>query len=385
MIYLDNNATTRLAPEVADALRPWLGERFGNPSSLHAAGEQALEAITRARVELAKLLGATHAQELVFTSGATEANHLALHQARQAPRERRRIVTTAVEHPAVLEPSAALEREGFVVERARVARDGSLALDELLASLDERCALVSVMWANNETGAIHDVHAVGRRCRELGIRFHVDAVQAVGKLPVDVSTLPADYVSASAHKLHGPPGVGALWVRRDAPFEPLFRGGGQERDRRAGTENVPGIVGFGVAAELARTWLERGGEPALRARRDAFETRLVAALGDVEVAARDVPRTPNTTQLVLGDVSGEAAVLALSAAGVACSSGSACSSGTHAPSHVLVAMGKSAAEASSSLRLSLSRYTTDAELELALSAIVDAVNDLRSLLGARRP
>lgn len=383
MIYLDNNATTRVAPEVAAAMWPWLTERWGNPSSLHAQGEEALEAVHRARASLARLLGARQPSEIVFTSGATEANHLALHQARSAARARRRVITSAVEHAAVLEPSAALEREGFVVERAAVAPSGALELERLLASLDERCALVSVMWANNETGAVHDVAAIGRRCRELGILFHVDAVQAVGKLSIDVGSAALDYLSLSAHKLHGPPGVGALWVRRGSPFEPLTRGGGQEGDRRAGTENVPGIVGLGAAAELARAWLARGGDLELSRLRDRLEASLGARLPGLEIAAGSVRRTPNTSQLVLGDVSGEALVAALSAAGVAASSGSACSSGTHAPSHVLLAMGKTPAEASSSLRLSLSRYSTEAELEEAVEHVVRAVHDLRSLLGAR--
>ncbi|MCC6408253.1 MAG: aminotransferase class V-fold PLP-dependent enzyme [Planctomycetes bacterium] len=382
MIYLDNNATTRIAPEVAQAMQPWLTERWGNPSSLHRFGDEALEAVGAARASLARLLGARHASELVFTSGATEANHLALHQARFASPERRRVITSAVEHAAVLEPSAALAREGFTVVRAEVAPSGALEVERLLAGLDERCALVSVMWANNETGAVHDVAAIGKRCRELGIRFHVDAVQAVGKLPIALRDLPIDYLSLSAHKFHGPKGVGALWVRRESPFEPLIRGGGQESDRRAGTENVLGIVGLGAAAELARTWLASGGPNAVAALRHRLETRLVERLGPLEIAAASIARTPNTTQLVFGDVSGEALVLALSEAGVCASSGSACSSGTHAPSHVLLALGKTPAEASSSLRLSLSRYTTEAEVDEAAELVAQAVRDLRSLLGA---
>ncbi|MBI5433473.1 MAG: cysteine desulfurase [Planctomycetes bacterium] len=382
MIYLDNNATTRIAPEVAQAMLPWLTERWGNPSSLHRFGDDALEAVGAARASLARLLGARHASELVFTSGATEANHLALHQARFAPAERRRVITSAVEHAAVLEPSAALAREGFAVERAEVAPSGALDLDRLLASLDERCALVSVMWANNETGAVHDVAALGKRCRELEILFHVDAVQAVGKLPIALREVAIDYLSLSAHKLHGPKGIGALWVRRESPFEPLVRGGGQESDRRAGTENVLGIVGLGAAAELARAWLARGGPREVAELRDRLETRLTERLGPLEVAASSIARTPNTAQLVLGDISGEALVLALSEAGVCASSGSACSSGTHAPSHVLLAMRKTPAEASSSLRLSLSRYTTEAEVESAAELVARAVRDLRSLLGA---
>jgi cysteine desulfurase len=236
------------------------------------------------------------------------------------------------------------------------------------------------MWANNETGAVHDVATIGRRCKELGILFHVDAVQAAGKLEVALDELALDYASFSAHKLHGPQGIGALWIQRDATFEPLFRGGGQERERRAGTENVAGIVGFGVAAELARTWLARGGARELARLRDRLEVALREALDGFEIAAASVARTPNTTQLVFGDVSGEALVMALSAEGVAASSGSACSSATHAPSHVLLALGYDAAQASSSLRLSLSRYTTEDEVDRAAEQVARSVRDLRRLL-----
>ncbi|MCE9593087.1 MAG: aminotransferase class V-fold PLP-dependent enzyme [Planctomycetes bacterium] len=383
-IYLDNNATTRIAPEVAEAMWPWLTEHYGNPSSLHRFGEDALEAVSRARASVARLLGARHASEIVFTAGGTESNHLALHQARGAAPERKRVITTAVEHPAVLEPSARLADSGFVVERARVEHDGSLALDAFLASLDTRCALVSVMWANNETGAIHDVAAIGRRCRELGILFHVDAVQAAGKLAFVLTDLAVDYVSVSAHKLHGPQGVGALWVRRGSPFDAWTRGGSQEADRRAGTENVAGIVGFGRAAELAREWLAGGGPERLAALRDELERRLRERIDGFEVAAAKIARTSGTSQFVFGDVSGEALVLALSDAGVCASSGSACSSGTQAPSHVLTAMGWDAAHASSSLRLSLSRFTTEDEVARATELVASAVRDLRSLLGSPR-
>ncbi len=231
---------------------------------------------------------------------------------------------------------------------------------------------------------LHDVRAIGERCRERGVPFHVDAVQAAGKIPLRVAELPIDFLSISAHKLHGPKGVGALYVRRGARFEPWSVGGSQERDRRAGTENVAGIVGFGRAAELAHEWLARRGAEQLAALRDRLERSIVARLADVRVAGGELKRVAGTTSLVFGDVSGEAVVMALDADGLCASSGSACSSGKQAPSHVLLAMGFTPAEASSSLRLSLSRYTTEVELEIAAESVVRTVTELRSLLGAAR-
>lgn len=380
-IYLDNNATTAVAPEVAQAMLAALTEGYGNPSSLHVQGTRAAEAIAQARTRVARLVGASP-REIVFTSGGTEGDQTALFAAAHARRPRRRILTTAVEHPAVHAPLERLASEGFEVVRVGVEPSGALRIDELLARIDDDCALVSVMWANNETGVLHDVRTIGAACRKAGVLFHVDGVQAVGRMPVRLRELEIDYLTVSGHKLHGPKGVGALYVRRGAPLEALIVGGSQEAERRAGTENVPGIVGLGAAAELAERWLQAGGATQLAALRDRLEHGLCERIPRVRVSGAGLARSPGTCNLILGDVSGEALVMLLSEEGLCASSGSACSSGKQAPSHVLLAMGLSPAEASSSLRLSLSRFTTAADVERALELVPAAVAGLRSLLGS---
>lgn len=380
-LYFDNNATTAPAPEVVEALWPYFTERYGNPSSLHRLGSEAAEGLAAARAALARLLGANSPARVVFTSGATESNQMAIRGALALGRERRRAVTTAVEHPAVLEPLAAAEREGLEVVRIGVDSDGRIDQAALEAAVDERTALVSVMAANNETGVIHELAPVAAACRRAGALLHVDAVQACGKLPLRVEELGADLLSVSGHKLHGPKGVGALYVRRGLTLEPLLRGGPQEDERRGGTENVPAIVGFGRAALLARDWLAGPGPAQLATLRDRLERELCARIPDTHVHAGRAPRVPNTTNLRFEGVSGEALVTLCSDEGLCLSTGAACSSSRHRPSHVLLALGLDPAQASGSVRFSLSRYTRPEEVEQALEIVTTAVARLRALAG----
>lgn len=385
-VYLDNNATSALAPEVLEAMLPWLRGRCGNPSSLHRAGTDAADAVARARRAVARLIGARSPREIVFTSGGSEADVAALRSAARlaAQRGARRVVGTRIEHAAVLETLRALEREGFELALADCDDQGRIDAAHFERLLDETpCALATAMWANNETGVIQDVARLGAAARARGVPFHVDAVQAVGKLALDVSALPIDTLALSAHKFHGPKGVGALYVRRGAEFAPLFTGGPQEDGRRAGTENVPGIVGLGRAAELALERLRRASE--IAALRDRLEAGLCAALPGVRVHGAGAPRLPNTTNLAFAGLSGEALVTLLSELGLCASTGSACASGKQAASHVLQAMGCDLVETSSSLRLSLGQDTTPQDVEAALERIPSAVRRLRALAGPAAP
>jgi len=381
-IYLDNNATTATAREVLDALWPYFTERYGNPSSLHIAGEEASEAVATARAALARLVGAGSPARLCFTSGATESNVTALRSALRGDSARRRVLASAVEHPAVLEPLAAAQSGGFELATIGVDSEGRLDLGALRAELDERTALVSVMAVNNETGVVHDLAPIAAAARAAGALLHVDAVQAAGKLPFSCEALGADFVAFSAHKLHGPKGVGALYVRRGVELEPLLRGGPQEHERRGGTENVPGIVGFGKAASLALDWLDRGGPVQLAALRDRLERELERAVEGTHVHGRGAPRVCNTSNLRFEGVSGEALVALASDDGLCVSTGAACSTSRHRPSHVLLAMGLSPADASSSVRLSLSRYTSATDVERAAEILARSVRRLRALSGA---
>ena len=380
--YLDNNATTRVAPDVFRAMAPWFVESYGNASSLHSMGQSAADALQASRASIARLLGARFTDEIVFTSGGTEGNNSAIHSALQRSPGRRRIVTSAVEHEAVLAPLAALEARGFEILRIAPDRDGLFSFEAFDAAIDQHCALVCLMWANNETGAVHDVAAISALCAERGAHLHVDAVQVAGKRALDVATLAIDTLAISAHKLHGPKGVGALYVRRSQhAFEPLLFGGGQEHERRAGTENIPGIVGFGRAADAALQWMQAGGPAELARLRDRLEQRITREVPRARVHAARASRTCNTTNLGFDGISGEALVLLLSEEGVCTSAGSACASSRHAPSHVLLAMGLGEHAAASSLRLSLSRETTPAEVDFAAEAVVRSVATLRALAG----
>jgi cysteine desulfurase len=382
VIYLDNNATTRPADEVVEAMLPYLRERYGNPSSIHSFGSRVGRDLDRAREEVAALLGADPG-EVVFTSGGTEAINAAIRGA--LAEVAGLVVTSAVEHPATRATLARLERAGAcTVRTVGVDERGALDLGALESAIGDgkRVSLVTLLWANNETGVLFPIDEVAALCRERGVPLHVDAVQAAGKVEIDAGRTPVDLLSISGHKLHGPKGIGVLFVRRGRPFEPLVTGGHQERSRRGGTENVPGIVGLGVAARLAQRWLESDGPARLGGLRDRLEDRLLAApLGAARNGAR-APRVANTTSLRFPGLDGEALLLDLSRRGIAASSGSACTSGSLEPSHVLLAMGVRPVDALGSLRLSLSRETTPAEVDAAAAAIVEAVSALRRLEGA---
>ncbi|ALF53424.1 cysteine desulfurase [Nostoc piscinale CENA21] len=377
VIYLDNNATTKVDPQVIEAMMPYLTEYYANPSSMHTFGGQLAKAVKTAREQVAALLGADES-EIVFTSCGTEGDNAAIRAALLAQPEKRHIITTQVEHPAVLNVCKQLETQGYSVTYLSVNSQGQLDLDELEASLTGNTALVSIMYANNETGTIFPIEQIGLRVKERGALFHVDAVQAVGKIPLNMKTSTVDMLTMSGHKIHAPKGIGALYVRRGVRFRPLLIGGHQERGRRAGTENVPGIVGLGKAAELELLHLE---EATARERRlrDRLEQTLLAKIPDCEVNGDPKNRLPNTTNIGFKYIEGEAILLLLNKHGICASSGSACTSGSLEPSHVLRAMGLPYTTLHGSIRFSLCRYTTDAEIDRVIEVMPEIVERLRAL------
>ncbi len=386
-VYLDANATTPVLPEVVAAMQPFWTERFGNPSSAHAGGQRTRAAVEQARGALAALLGCT-AREIVFTSGGTEGDNLALAGVLQPFLDRHEpvhLITTAIEHHAVLYAAEALERRGLEVTYLAPDRTGTISPDTLTAALRPHTRLVSVMLANNETGAIQPLSALARVAKAQGVLVHTDAVQAVGKLPIELSGKlhaplgDVDLLTLSGHKMYAPQGTGALFVRKGVTLAPLFHGGPHERQRRAGTENVPGIAGLGCAAALAQAFLHSGEAEALRIRRDRLEHALLAQIPDSHVHAAGAPRMSNTTNLRIEGIDAERLLIALDLQGIAASFGAACQSGATEPSHVLLAMGLTPAEARSSLRLSLSRLTTDEEIDHAIEVIPKVVARMRSL------
>ncbi|UKJ73219.1 cysteine desulfurase family protein [Azospirillum brasilense] len=372
MIYLDNNATTPLAPEVREAMLPHLFGEFGNPSSPHAAGMAAKRAVGEARAQVAALVGAK-AADILFTASATEANHTALlgtlrAVAAERP-ERRHLVTTAIEHPSTLMLAGDLERQGWRITILPVDGTGTIALSDLRDAVTPDTALVSVMWANNETGAIQPVGAAADIAQARGALFHTDAVQAAGRLSIKVDAVNADLLTLSAHKMHGPKGIGALYIRKGVPFAPLIHGH-QERHRRGGTENVPAIVGFGAAAGRAAATVAEAGAMAIL--RDRLERGVLAAWPGSRINGEGAARLSNTSNIRFADPQGrpldaEELLMRLDRAGIAVSMGAACASGGNEPSHVLTAMGLSPAEAAASLRFSLSRYSTAEEVESVLN------------------
>jgi len=373
-VYLDHNATTPVDPRVLDAMLPFLREQYGNPSSLHWHGQRARAAVEEARAHVAALVGAGPA-DVVFTASGSEADNMALRGVAARAREPRRgVVVSAIEHHAVLDTARALREEGVPVAVARVGESGAVDLDDLAAKVDGATALVSLMLANNETGVVQPVAEAARLAHERGALAHCDAVQAAGKVPVDVRSLGVDLLTLSAHKLCGPKGVGCLVVRRGTPMAPLVRGGGQERNRRAGTENVAGIVGFGAAARLAASSLE---EEAVRigALRDRLEQRLLARPG-AERNGRGL-RVPNTANVSFAGAEAEALLIALDLEGVEVSTGAACAAGAVEPSHVLRAMGFAPERVQSSLRLSLGRTTTEADVDRAAEVIASVLARVR--------
>lgn len=376
MIYLDHNATTPVAPEVLEALLPYLTTDWGNPSSTYQFGSRLKTVLETAREQVAELLGASP-REILFTSGGTEANNTALHAAVRARPGRRHIVTSAVEHSAVLEPCRALEQDGYRITRLPVDRDGLLSLTDLENALTEDTAVVSLMWANNETGVLFPVQQIAELCRARGVLFHCDAVQAVGKVPVDVRRVPVDYLTLSGHKIHAPKGVGALYVRRQAPFTPLIRGGHQEQERRGGTEPVPLIVGLGRAAELARQRLPEYAAK-VQSLRDALEAGLLGSIPDTELNGHPSQRLPNTTNLTFRGIEAEALLILLDLEGICVSAGSACLAGSAEPSHVIRAMKPDTATARQMLRFSLGPENTPQDIATTLDAVRRAVSSLRS-------
>ncbi len=373
-VYLDHNATTPLDERVLDAMLPYLRDEYGNPSSLHWFGQRTRAAVEEARERVARLVGARPA-EIVFTASGSEADNTALFGvAAKARAPRRRLIVGASEHHAVLHSAKALREEGWPLTVVGVTPEGHVDLPALERALGEDVALVSLMLANNETGVVQPLAEGVRLARAQGALVHCDAVQAAGKLAIDVAALGVDLLALSAHKLYGPKGVGCLYVRRGTPMAPLVRGGGQERNRRAGTENVAGIVGFGAAAALALDGLEAERRQ-LAALRDRLETRLLA-LPDV-ARNGDGPRLPNTANLSFAGCEAESLMMALDLEGVAVSTGAACSAGSIEPSHVLRAMGLPPERVQSSLRLSLGRTTTEAEVDHATAVITAVVTRLR--------
>ncbi|WP_026687644.1 cysteine desulfurase NifS [Azovibrio restrictus] len=377
-IYLDNNATTRVDPATVEAMLPFFTEHFGNPSSIHAFGSQVGKALKQARQQLQTLLGAEHDSEIIFTSCGTESDSTAILSALKAQPERNTVITTVVEHPAILTLCDWLEKEGYIVHKLKVDKKGRLDLDEYKALLNDRVAIVSVMWANNETGTLFPVEEMAELAAAKGIMFHTDAVQAVGKIPMNLKQSKIDMLSLSGHKLHAPKGIGVLYLRRGCRFRPLLRGGHQERGRRAGTENAPAIVALGKAAELA---LEHMGHENTEVKRlrDKLEQGILAQVTHAFATGDVSNRLPNTSNIAFEYVEGEAILLLLNKVGIACSSGSACTSGSLEPSHVMRAMGIPYTAAHGTIRFSLSRYTTEAEVDRVIEAVPPIIAQLRKL------
>jgi cysteine desulfurase len=374
-IYMDANATTPLLPEVLEAMRPWLLENYGNASSIHQPGQQARAAVERARTSVARLLDCRES-EIVFTCGGTESDNLALFGLVQ-PGDH--VITSSIEHHAVLHSAERLRDRGLEVTFLPVSSDCRVDPNEVRRALRPNTRLVSIMMANNETGAIQPVEEIGRIAQEADVWFHTDAVQAVSKIPVDVQAIGCDLLSLSGHKIHAPQGTGVLYVRRGTKVEPLFFGGTHERQRRAGTENVAGIVGLGKAAEIAAQSLTDGALDRLAGLRDQFESEILRRIEGTGINSANQPRVSNTTNLYFNNLEGEALVIALDLKGIAVSGGSACASGAAEPSHVLTAMGLPADRARASLRFSLTKLNTQQDIEDALQIIPAAVSRLREL------
>jgi cysteine desulfurase len=381
-VYLDYNATTPVDDAVLAAMAPYFAEHFGNASSIHSAGQRARSAVDAARDSVAALLGA-RSSEIVFTSGGTEADNLAIFGitggvAPGTGRARKHVITTAIEHHAVLNACQELERRGIEVTYVRANAMGIIDPEDVRRALRPETMLITVMHANNELGTIQPVEEIGRIAKEADVYFHCDAIQSAGKIPIDVNEIGVDLLSISGHKFYGPQGVGALYVRAGTPVEPQFFGGHHERDRRPGTENVPGIVGLGKAAALVR---ERLAEDADRigALRDRFEQSLLGRIPETRVNGDRQARVPNTTNLMFKGAGGEALLIALDLQGIECSTGAACSAGAVEPSHVLSAIGLSDDDARSTLRFSLGEPTTSEEIDRAIAVIPGVVERLRAL------
>jgi cysteine desulfurase len=377
-VYLDHNATTAVEPEVLDAMLPYLGSEYGNAASIHTFGQRARAAVDTAREQVAALLGA-RPQEIVFTSGGTEAdNHAIFGVAGAASGHQTHVITTTIEHEAVLNTCQALEKAGVAVTYLPVDAEGRIDVDGLRRALRKETALITIMHANNELGSVQPLAEVGRIAKEADVYFHTDAVQSAGKVPSDVNALGVDLLSISGHKFYAPKGIGALYIRGGTRLQQLLYGGHHQRGFRPGTENVPGIVGLGKAAEMARKSLAADGAR-ISALRDRLERGLLERIPHARLNGGRAPRTPNTTNITFPGIEGEALVIALDLKGLACSTGAACSSGAVEPSHVLTAIGLPPEEARASLRFSLGRHTTEADIDFALRVVPAAVEQLREL------
>ena len=374
-VYLDNNATSPLLPEVFAAMQPYFLEKFGNASSIHQQGQQARSAVDQAREHVADLVNCRPA-EIVFTSGGTEGDNLALFGLAKVGDH---VITSSVEHHAVLNACKRLEDTGCEVTYLPVDGRGLVSPDDVRRALRSDTRLVSIIFANNETGVLQDVNAIGAIAAEADVYFHTDGVQAAGKVPIDVKDIHCDLLTLTAHKMHGPLGVGALYVRKGTVLQPLFYGGRHERSRRAGTENLPGIVGLGKAAEIARQGFTDGSVARIASLRDRLEQTIINTLDQVTLNSVGAPRVPNTTNIVFECLEGEAMVIALDLKGASVSTGAACSSGAIEPSHVLTAMGLSPDRARASLRFSLGKQNTAEDVDFLLQLVPEVVTRLREL------
>jgi len=377
MIYFDNNATTQLDPQVLRVMLPFLQDQYGNPSSAYSFGRAAAKAVATARAQVAALLRCDPS-EIIFTSCGTESDNTAIQSALLIDPDRKHLITSKVEHSAIIKQAEALARRGYEVTWLDVDSSGIIDLDALEDAIRKDTAIVSLMWANNETGVLFPIEEAAEICRSKGTIFHTDAVQAVGKISLDVSRVPINFLSLSGHKLHAPKGVAALYVNRRSRFSPYLLGGGQENKRRGGTENTASIVAFGQAAELASAALnEEIGR--VKALRDRFEKGMLDTVSSVQINGDRTRRLPNTSSLAIEGVDSEGMLMLLDQRGICCSAGSACTAGSLEPSHVLKAMGFSSERARGSLRFSFSRFNTEAEVDEALQIIPNAVEKLRSM------
>ncbi len=376
-IYLDNNATTRVADEVFQEMLPFFKEQYGNPSSVYQFGSHIAKKIEQAREQVAAFLGCK-VTEVVFTSGGTESNNTAIRGVLAAHPSKKHIITTEVEHHAILNPLTVFERQGYEITRLPVDSEGRLDLEDLTDAIGDDTALVTIMHANNETGVLFPMEEISSICQERGVAFHCDGIQAVGKVPIHLNESGVDLYSVSGHKIHGPKGIGMLYIRRGLKFRSLIQGGHQERGRRGGTENVPGIIGFGQACVLAQ---EKMGEESLRvaALRDRLEQGILGSIPCARVNGGESPRLPNTTNIRYEGIESEAILISLDEIGVCASPGSACMSGTIEPSHVLRAMGQEEQQAASAVRFSLSRYTTQDEIDFVLENLPPIIKRLEGL------
>jgi cysteine desulfurase len=377
VIYLDNNATTKVAPEVMDAMLPFYTDYYGNPSSMHTFGGQVAKHVTDARERVAQLLGATPG-EIIFTSCGTESDSTAIHAAIRSNPDKKHIISSRVEHPAIKNLFERLSKQGYRVTWVPVDREGALDLDYLYDHLSDDTAIVSLMWANNETGVIFPIQEVAEKLYDRGIVFHTDAVQAVGKIPINLAKDRVSMLSLSGHKLHGPKGVGALYVRKGTKFSPFLLGGHQEHGRRGGTENVASIVGLGCASQLAVKMMDDE-NTRVRKLRDKLETELVKRIPSSILNGGKSLRLPNTTSIAFEYVEGESILLLMDQFGICASSGSACTSGSLEPSHVLRAMGVPFTAAHGSIRFSLSTYTTESEIDLVIEKLPAIIERLRGM------